>query len=448
MSDRSAYLASNNKLLEETINDFSQKPFLFASLNEIVKRADFNKGSFYYRFQNKEDLYIALLDWLNAQHLVFYNEAVLSLKKPYRPVALALAAFEALKRLDEVDHRLPMVLERFSQEETAFRESIRKQSVDFVFDRLRRDMTHAGFDWNRSSDRSNALAHLFYGVETWPVTGRNPELLRSLLETILISTPIASKSVDALLPFDSTETIPLKDGLTMVMGSRRSGKSSIALRYALQAANGSKSVWLFDGQTQKVREIHGDTDRLHAVSTVARKGFRRLNRGSERESVWAELLRLRSVKPSVNRLAYALYEVLMRKPDALVVDELTLFAREWEFPPILAALLKFSTTNSTMITTTFVVTELLEKTDRFVFTKSQDEPVVRTRSELFTQHPVRDLLIRFSEQGFERTARVLFDPASLTTFQSQHPDAVILDIGSASTAWAAIYKRETGEELL
>jgi AcrR family transcriptional regulator len=44
-------------LIEEAGREFAEAGFEGASLNQIIERADFSKGSLYYYFENKEDLY-------------------------------------------------------------------------------------------------------------------------------------------------------------------------------------------------------------------------------------------------------------------------------------------------------------------------------------------------------------------------------------------------------
>jgi TetR/AcrR family transcriptional regulator len=46
------------ELLEAALDEFTQRNFEEASLNTIIKQAGISKGTFYYHFKNKEDLYI------------------------------------------------------------------------------------------------------------------------------------------------------------------------------------------------------------------------------------------------------------------------------------------------------------------------------------------------------------------------------------------------------
>jgi len=68
--DRSQYLKRNQHLFHATLNEFSSHAYAHASLNEIIRASSFNKGSFYYRYGDKKDLYFALLDCMYADQLV------------------------------------------------------------------------------------------------------------------------------------------------------------------------------------------------------------------------------------------------------------------------------------------------------------------------------------------------------------------------------------------
>lgn len=49
------------KLLEASIDEFAEKGYNDASLNAIIKAASISKGSLYYYFDDKEDLYVTTL---------------------------------------------------------------------------------------------------------------------------------------------------------------------------------------------------------------------------------------------------------------------------------------------------------------------------------------------------------------------------------------------------
>jgi len=67
-------LESNPELLDAALNAFSMQSFGEASLNDIIKTAGLNKGSFYYRFYDKTDLYLSLLYKLGTEKLDLFKQ--------------------------------------------------------------------------------------------------------------------------------------------------------------------------------------------------------------------------------------------------------------------------------------------------------------------------------------------------------------------------------------
>lgn len=51
-----------NELLEAALDEFSLKKYEDASLNNIIKNAGISKGTFYYHYKDKQDLYLYLLE--------------------------------------------------------------------------------------------------------------------------------------------------------------------------------------------------------------------------------------------------------------------------------------------------------------------------------------------------------------------------------------------------
>lgn len=440
--DRSSYLVTNNKLLEETLNDFSQKPFQFASLNEIVKRADFNKGSFYYRFEDKEALYLALIDLINSQHLVLYNEAILSLRKPYRPISLAMAAFDTLRQLALIDSRYPLVLERFSLEDESFQKSIRSKSLSFVYERLLHDLRHAGCDLTGDADAYNAFRQLYHALRIWPVDSRDQIRLKALIEVVFHKVPISP-----VLRSDDRESAALinienKKGLILAFGSRQCGKSTIA-KNTFQSTNNDLSSGIYiDVQTQTVTDRNDRLQKTVPLIKFAALGKRRLRNSP---SDWSHYLRL---SKEASALSFAIFEALSRTPKRLIIDEPMLACEASEFSLILATLLKYSTTNSTMIVTSTMSPELWTSATEYAFLSSQTCKSQLNRQELIEKYPSDQLWIRCDVQGIERSMRLTFAPEALTAFQTKHPNAALTDLRVLTNDWSAIYKIETGEEFL
>lgn len=64
------------ELINAALVEFGDKGYDNASLNNILKEAGISKGTFYYHFKNKEDLYIYLYDILAEEKMNFFNKNI------------------------------------------------------------------------------------------------------------------------------------------------------------------------------------------------------------------------------------------------------------------------------------------------------------------------------------------------------------------------------------
>lgn len=65
-----------SELLEAALNEFSSKKYEDASLNSIIKNAGISKGTFYYHFKDKQELYIYLLESSSKAKWEFINKNI------------------------------------------------------------------------------------------------------------------------------------------------------------------------------------------------------------------------------------------------------------------------------------------------------------------------------------------------------------------------------------
>jgi len=62
-----------NDLINAALLEFGEKGYENASLNNILKEAGISKGTFYYHYENKEDLYMYLMDILVEEKFKFLS---------------------------------------------------------------------------------------------------------------------------------------------------------------------------------------------------------------------------------------------------------------------------------------------------------------------------------------------------------------------------------------
>lgn len=69
-------LTRKEKLIGAAIDEFIENSFDDASLNNILKRAKVSKGSFYYHFKNKKDLYTYIYDKAVKDKISYLDKAM------------------------------------------------------------------------------------------------------------------------------------------------------------------------------------------------------------------------------------------------------------------------------------------------------------------------------------------------------------------------------------
>ena len=67
-------LVKEDKIFQAALDEFSCNNFESASLNSILKAIKMNKGSFYYRFYDKTDLYLSMIHKIGLDKFNFFAE--------------------------------------------------------------------------------------------------------------------------------------------------------------------------------------------------------------------------------------------------------------------------------------------------------------------------------------------------------------------------------------
>lgn len=104
-SDKTQILLSNENLFNAAIEEFSSKSYSLSSTNEIIKNSGINKGSFYYRFNNKEELFIALSDHVIVTQIDLFNKRNFNLSSNNSLKDLLFEFFVNLYLLNNYDRK-------------------------------------------------------------------------------------------------------------------------------------------------------------------------------------------------------------------------------------------------------------------------------------------------------------------------------------------------------
>lgn len=110
------------ELYEAALDEFAQRDFEDASLNNILKAADMSKGSLYHNFGDKYGLYIALIDRIVRKKTDFFLDAM---KKRPSDADFFLTVKQLIKatmQFFQADKRLYHVLNHNLQASEEFRQ--------------------------------------------------------------------------------------------------------------------------------------------------------------------------------------------------------------------------------------------------------------------------------------------------------------------------------------
>lgn len=134
--DKTQVLLENKEVFEETLTEFSSKTYDLASVNEIIKRSQYNKGSFYYRFKDKYELYISLLDYVFVQQIDLFKLTGFSLIDHSDEIDIVKAMLGNLYDLYQLDHRYFYLMQRLLSESKDFIDKAFKSSVGSIYQRF------------------------------------------------------------------------------------------------------------------------------------------------------------------------------------------------------------------------------------------------------------------------------------------------------------------------
>jgi len=129
-------LAELPELFNAALDEFSKKAFDEASLNDIIKAAKISKGSFYYRFADKTDLYLCLIDRITAEKLAYFVSKQTGIEFPsdfFQQIkALAAAGLEYARH----EPRYYSFWRHFLSETGAVRQAVKKAFPDVGRDNM------------------------------------------------------------------------------------------------------------------------------------------------------------------------------------------------------------------------------------------------------------------------------------------------------------------------
>ncbi len=111
-----------SRIIDAALDEFAEKDFETASLNNIIACAGISKGSMYHYFANKEDLYLYLVDRVLETKEIFLKEALAGIGKPlaelsfFENLEFQLVASVDFARQHYREHQLSVHLQNINEE--------------------------------------------------------------------------------------------------------------------------------------------------------------------------------------------------------------------------------------------------------------------------------------------------------------------------------------------
>jgi len=132
-------LCTHAALYSATLDEFSKKSFHEASLNDILKNIRMNKGSFYYRFHDKLDLYLSLIEKIGRDKIAFFQSNNTPSVFPTDFYEQIRFMVENSIRFAKAEKRIYDFWKRFQQEDPVIRDTVKatfKELSDSAIDIL------------------------------------------------------------------------------------------------------------------------------------------------------------------------------------------------------------------------------------------------------------------------------------------------------------------------
>lgn len=162
-----------NRIVNAGLGEFAQNSYNEASTNNIVKAANIGKGSLFKYFNNKEDLYFHILDYVIADLIEDLKDEIPNLKGDMFEIILLYAEIEfnwhmknpnkykLLKRafIDDNSSIYEKTLERY------------KTAGDSLYDRLLEDVNTEELRWGKEKTLN---------VLKWTLEGFNQEFIKKI----------------------------------------------------------------------------------------------------------------------------------------------------------------------------------------------------------------------------------------------------------------------------
>lgn len=183
-------LLAKPELFQAALNEFSKKSFNEASLNDMLKSVQMNKGSFYHRFYDKTDLYLCMVEMIAFDKIEYMQNKVSTAQ-------ISLDFFEQLKifaiaGLEYARHekRYYRFWRNYLAEDMEFKNTVKKSFPDFandVFDKMVVEAVDSGKLPARYDNEfiCKTISIYFYNIDSFLTENTEEKEIISIVEQLI-----------------------------------------------------------------------------------------------------------------------------------------------------------------------------------------------------------------------------------------------------------------------
>lgn len=183
-------LITKPELFQAALDEFSKKSFHEASLNDMLKAVQMNKGSFYHRFYDKTDLYLCMIEMIAFDKIEYMQNKISTSH-------ISIDFFEQLKifaiaGLEYAQHekRYYRFWRNYLAESTEFKNTVKKSFPDFandVFDKMVSTAVSSGKLSSRYDKEfiSKTISIYFYNLDSFLTDSTEEKEIITIVEQLI-----------------------------------------------------------------------------------------------------------------------------------------------------------------------------------------------------------------------------------------------------------------------
>ncbi|MDP2424764.1 MAG: AAA family ATPase [bacterium] len=444
--ERTAVLLQNKTLLAECVKEFSAKPFEFASLNDIIKNSGYNKGSFYYRFEDKFQFYITLMELVNIDILSIFNSLLLQVKTPYTSQDIVYILLKSFYQLKLSNHDYLLIIQHFYRSNESFQEK-----VLFLIPGMILEKVYSILDINDPMDPTKVF------IQTIIVSSSSISSMSSIemfmksfsafpsIKTNIEFTNQTNFTVEEISIDSFINTLEPKKHIA-IFGHRQSGKTTFSLQLFQKLSSTHNVAYI----TQDNQMFYDKEKGRIKLSRLLKKFQKDTKMSLIEAKKLYELFHLKNQVPITGlnpSFVRNFCSILYATPEIMIIDDIYTGSNLLLDHLIYDSLLKFKSRLGTIVSINKHYPFSLQDLDYIGFFSNYKLLSLYAYSDLITKYHESAYTIEFIEFNRVNTIIVTQDflqSESFTSFAKNHPiHRIYLTISDEKT----LYKLETGVEL-